>query len=260
MDNLPLTKSAGRGKPGQKARDMLSLSRPWKRAWGYGCFMVLAIWGFYPDSIWGSDFPDRLAAGEIVTYSMNVPGSGARRGEVTGVVAASPEKVWQVVTDVNNYQAFLPRMIRSRLVRFEELQRILQEQPSSAFQVEDILGPSPPDITGFRIPGQRYAGYFYGHVEVPWPLRNRWYIVRVQWDESQASRHFYTCSWSFLVGNMRENSGEWKVEPFGDRYTQLTYRVVADPGGFVPRSMAQEFTDETLPQVIAGVRRRVAYR
>jgi ribosome-associated toxin RatA of RatAB toxin-antitoxin module len=239
---------------------MLSLIRALRRALGYGCFMALAVWGVSPGSIRGSDFPDRLAAGEIVTYSINVPGSAGRRGEATGVVAASPEKVWQVVTDVNNYQTFLPRMIRSRLVRFEELSRILHEQPSSAFQVEAILDPSPPDLAGFRIPGQRYVGYFYAHVEVPWPLRNRWYIVRVQWDESQARRHIYTCSWSLVVGNLRENSGEWKVEPFSENRTRLTYRVIADPGGIVPRSLADEFTDEILPQIIAGVRRRVAYR
>jgi ribosome-associated toxin RatA of RatAB toxin-antitoxin module len=176
------------------------------------------------------------------------------------VVAASPEKVWQVVTDANNFQEFLPRMIRSRLVRFEELKRILQEQPSNAFEVEAILNSSPPDLAVFRIPGQKYVGYFYGHLEVPWPLRDRWYIVRVQWDESQAGHHIYTCSWSLLAGNLREYSGEWKVEPFGNNQTQLTYRVVADPGGFVPKSLAEEFTYKTLPEVIAGVRRRVAYR
>jgi ribosome-associated toxin RatA of RatAB toxin-antitoxin module len=222
--------------------------------------MVLAVWGFAPCSTWGSDFLKRLAAGEIITYSGKAPGSAARGGEATGMVAASPEKVWQVVTDANNYQEFLPKMIRSRLVRFEELRKILQEQPANAFEVEAILSSSPPDLAVFRIPGQRYIGYFYGHLEVPWPLRERWYIVRVQWDESQAARQIYTCSWSLVVGNLREYSGEWRVEPLGDNRTQLTYRVVADPGGFVPRSLAEEFTQETLPQVIAGVRRRVAYR
>jgi hypothetical protein len=36
--------------------------------------------------------------------------------------------------------------------------------------------------------------------------------------------------------------------------------VVIDPDSFIPKSVADEFTRETLPQVIAGVRRRVAYR
>lgn len=239
---------------------MANLGRPLRWALGFGCFLVLAGWGFAARYTWGSDFPGRLAAGEIITYSGNVPGSGARRGEATGVVAASPEKVWQVVTDANNFQQFLPKIVRSRLVRFEELERILREQPANAFEVEAILNDIPPELSVFRVPGQRYAGYFYGRVAVPWPLRDRWYIVRVQWDESQAARRIYTCSWSLTAGNLREYRGEWKLEPFGDRQTQLTYRVVTDPGGFVPKSLADEFTNETLPQIIAGVRRRVAYQ
>lgn len=239
---------------------MLSLGKPFRGAVGCCYFVLLTIWVFSPCSILGADFPSRLTAGEIITYSVSVPGSGAKRGEATGVVDASPEKVWQVVTDANNFQEFLPRMIRSRLVRFEELKRILQEQPSNAFEVEAFFSPNPLDLALFRIPGQRYIGYFYGHVEVPWPLKDRWYIVRVQWDETQAARHIYTCSWSLTLGNLREYSGEWKVEPFGDNRTRLTYRVVTDPGGFVPQFLVEDFSTKTLPQVIAGVRRRVASR
>ncbi len=63
-----------------------------------------------------------------------------------------------------------------------------------------------------------------------------------------------------LIGNLREYRGEWQVEPFGGDRTQLTYRVLTDPGGFVPKFLVEEFTTNTLPQVIAGVRRRMAHR
>lgn len=126
--------------------------------------------------------------------------------------------------------------------------------------MEAILGPSPPDLALFRIPGGKYTGYFYGHLEVPWPLRDRWYIVRVVWDESQGAGHLYTCSWSLLIGNLREYRGEWRVEPFGENRTRLTYRVVTDPGGLAPKFLVEEFSTKTLPQIIAGVRRRVASR
>jgi ribosome-associated toxin RatA of RatAB toxin-antitoxin module len=235
---------------------MLNLSKPFRCTLSYCCFVVLSIWGLAPCSVLGADFC-RLAAGEIVTYAVDVPGSGAKRGEATGVVDAPPEKVWQVVTDANNFPEFLPRIIKSRLVRFEELKRILQERPSSAFEAEAMFSSSPPDLSLFRIPGQKYTGYFYGHFQLPWPIRDRWYIVRVKWDETQANRQIYTCSWSLLVGNMREYSGEWKVEPFNGNRTQLTYQSVIDPGGFVPKSLIKEFTSKTLPEVIAGVRKRV---
>jgi ribosome-associated toxin RatA of RatAB toxin-antitoxin module len=242
---------------------MLVMSKLFRKLLFCCCVAALincGLLGFSPCSAWGADLSRRLAAGEIITFTEKAPGSGLKKGEATGMVAASPEKVWEVVTDANSFQEFLPRMIRSRLVRFEELQRILPERPASAAAVEAILSSSPPEVAHFRIPGQKYMGYFYGNLKVPWPLGNRWYIVRVQWDESQAARHTYTCSWSLIIGNLREYSGEWKVQPFGDRHTQLTYRAVTDPGGFVPKFVVEEFTTETLPEVIAGVRRRVAYR
>jgi ribosome-associated toxin RatA of RatAB toxin-antitoxin module len=229
--------------------------------WGLGCcgFIVLCILGVPFSSIPDPDFSSRLARGEIIYHSVEGSESGVKRGDATGMVAAPPDKVWQVVADVNNYQEFMPRMVRSRLVRFEELERILHESPASADAVEALFDPSPPDLVQIRVPGGKYSGYYYAQAEVPWPLRNRWYIARVLWDESQAARHIYTCSWSLFVGNLRKNRGEWKVEPFGDNRTQLTYRVEIGVGGFVPNFLVEEFSTQTLPQIIAAVRRRVSY-
>ncbi|RJR45830.1 MAG: hypothetical protein C4567_02930 [Deltaproteobacteria bacterium] len=224
------------------------------------CLAVLTIWGFLQHAALAADLQGRLAAGEIIFHSRDLPDSPAREAEATGVVEAPPLKVWETVTDANNFREFLPRMVNSRLVRFEELKRILQDRPGAPAGVEAILGPEPPDLASFRIPGGKFAGYFYGHVEVPWPLRDRWYVVRVTWDESAAARGIYTCSWSLVAGNLREYRGQWQVEPFGGHRTRLTYRVVTDPGGLAPQFLVEEFSTKTLPQVIAGVRARVASR
>ena len=228
------------------------------------CLLVFlhgGVWGLAPDFAWGADPSGRLAAGEIITDFEEVPGSNLKKGRVTGVVAAPPEKVWEVVTDANNFQFFMPRMLRSRLLRQEEVKRILQARPNSADAVEALLGSAPPpEVAQFRVPGRKYGGYFFGQVKVPWPLGNRWYIIKLQYDESQAARHIYRCSWSLVTGNLKENRGEWKVEPFGDNKTRLTYRVVTDPGGLVPKFIVEKFTAQTLPQIIIGVRNRLASR
>lgn len=224
------------------------------------CVVVLTIWGFAPVSTWGADLHNRLAAGEIIFTSEKVPGSSARRGEVTGVVDAPVEKVWQVITDANHFQEFMPKTVKSRLVGPDQLKIIQQKQPTTAAAMEALLGPTPPDQAFFRVPGQKYAGYFYGLMDVPFPLGDRWYLVKVLWDETQAARQIYTSSWSFLLGNLRDYSGEWKVEPFGHQKTRLTYRVVTDTGGFVPKFIVKQFTNTTLPQVITAVRQRLAYR
>lgn len=227
----------------------------------YVCRLAaLIIWGFFPYPAPGADIQTRLAAGEIIVHSAEVPGSAVKKGEAIGVVDASPARVWEVVTDANNFQEFLPRMVRSRLVRFEELRRILEERPGSAAAAEALLSAEPPELAIFRIPARKYLGYFYGHLEVPWPLRDRWYIVRVQWDETQGERGIYNCSWSLVAGNLREYYGEWLVKPYGANRTLLTYRAATDPGGLAPKFLVEEFSTRTLPQVIAGVRSRVANR
>ncbi len=233
--------------------------RPSQRTPWWCRVVVLATWGFIPLSTWGADLHSRLATGEIIFHSVKVSGSSARRGEVTGVINAPPEKVWQVITDANQFQEFMPITIKSRLVRPDELKIIQEKQPTTTADVEALLGPTPPDQAFFRVPGQKYTGSFYGLMDVPFPLGDRWYLVTVLWNETQAARQIYTASWSFLTGNLRDYSGEWKVEPFGDHKTRLTYRVVTDTGGFVPKFIVKQFTDTTLPQVITAVRRRVSH-
>ena len=209
--------------------------------WPFLCCSCVALflWVF-PAASFSADSSERLAAGEIITHIREVPGSAVREAEARGVVAAPPEKVWQVITDVNNYQQFLPGMLRSRLVRSQELEKIRKAKPLTASDVEAFFNTSPPEVEQFRIPGKKYTGYFYGNIEVPFPLGNRWYIVKVKFDESKAAHHIYTCSWSFVIGRLLENKGKWIVAPFRDNQTLLTYRVVTDPGGFAPKSLVEK--------------------
>lgn len=205
-----------------------------------------------------ADLHSRLAAGEIIASSDNLPGSTAKRGEVTGVVDAPPEMVWRVISDVNHFQEFMPRTLKSQVVTPEKVQEVLQKKPTQPQEVEKILGPTPPDPALFRIPGRKYLEYLYGHVGLPWPLNDRWYILKMQRDESQASQRRYTSSWSLIIGNLQENRGEWQLEPFGAQKTLLLYRLITDPGGSIPKFLVKRGTYVTLPKVITAVRKRVA--
>jgi len=205
-----------------------------------------------------ADLNNRLAAGEIIVSSENVPGSTTKRGEVLGVVDAPPEKVWQVITDVNHFHEFMPRTIRSQMVTPENVQEVLQKKPTQAQEVEAILGPTAPDPALFRVPGQKYIEHLYGHVDLPWPMDNRWYVLKMQRDESHASQRRYTSSWSLIIGNLKENRGEWRLEPFGEHQTLALYRLITDPGGPVPQFLVKQGTYVTLPKIIDSVRKRVA--
>lgn len=198
----------------------------------------------------------QLKAGEIVTTAKEVKGTSVKRGEVMGVINASPEIVWQVITDINSYKNFMPRTLNSMAVAADKVPLIVQRKPDSAADVEQLIGPLPAGTATARVPGGKYISYLYSHLNFPWPCKNRWYIIKLSQDETRAAQHCYHSSWSLVIGNLRENLGEWILEPFEATRTKVTYRLLTDPGGSIPEFLVNQATCNTLPQIIAAVKKR----
>jgi hypothetical protein len=201
---------------------------------------------------------NKLAAGEIIVSTKEVGGESRQCAEMMGVIDASPEIVWQVINDVNNFKNFMPRTHSSMAVAPEKIPLILQKSPARAEEVEKLLGPIPADPASYRVPGGTYTVYFYSNLDLPWPCSNRWYIIKGVKDETRAAGHYYHSSWSLVTGNLKENSGEWLLEPFGPGKTKAVYRLCTDPGGAIPKFLVKEGTFTTMPQIIKAVRKRAA--
>jgi ribosome-associated toxin RatA of RatAB toxin-antitoxin module len=198
----------------------------------------------------------KLKAGEIIVSSQEVPGTSSKRGEVMGVIDAAPEIVWRVITDINNFKYFMPKTLNSMAVTPEKLASILQCRPSRAKEVEQLLGPIPANPADSRIPGGKYTVYLYSHLDFPWPCHNRWYIIKLQQDETRAGQQRYHSSWLLVTGDLKENSGEWLVEPFDHGKTKVIYRLLTDPGGAIPGFLLACGTNSIMPQIIRAVRQR----
>ncbi len=211
--------------------------------------------GFVP-GVNARDACNQLKAGEIIVSAKEVDRTSLKRGEVVGVIDASPETVWQVITDINNYKYFMPRILNSMAVAADKLPQILQRRPGSPEEVEQLLGPVPADPASSRLPGGKYTSYLYSHLNFPWPCKNRWYIIKLSQDETRAAQHYYHSSWSLVIGNLRENLGEWILEPFEATRTKVTYRLLTDPGGAIPEFLVNQGTSTTLPQIITAVKKR----
>jgi hypothetical protein len=205
------------------------------------------------------DLYQKLAAGEIIVSIKEVPGKSLNCAEMVGVVDAPPEIVWQVITDVNNYKNFMPRTRNNMAVAPEKIPVILHRKATQPEEVEQLLGPLPPDPDIYRIPGGTYTIYIYSNLEFPWPCNNRWCIVKEVRNETQARQHVYHTSWSLVTGNLKENSGGWILEPFGSTKTKAIYKLCADPGGSIPKFLVNQGTLITMPQIIKAVRKQAAY-
>jgi ribosome-associated toxin RatA of RatAB toxin-antitoxin module len=196
----------------------------------------------------------RLAGGEIIVTCQSVPGSSVKRAEMTAIIKAPPEVVWRVITDINSFKYFMPNTRSSMVVAAEKIPLILQKRPTSAQEAEKLIGPTPATVS--RIPGGKYVVYHYSDLNLPWPCHDRWYILKCLLDETRAAQHYYRSSWSLVIGNLKENSGEWVLEPYGVNQTKVIYRLSTDPGGAIPGFLVERGTCITLPQVMKAVRKR----
>ncbi|MHB8068827.1 MAG: SRPBCC family protein [Desulfobaccales bacterium] len=223
--------------------------------------LLAAAFLFSPGLVPGAGAQDevrgKLKKGEIIVSAKEVDGTSLKRGEVMGVIDASPETVWQVITDINNYKHFMPRTLNSMTVAGDKLPQILKRRPGSPEELEQLLGPVPAETANSRLPGGKFICYLYSHLNFPWPCKNRWYILKLELDETSAARHRYRSSWSLVIGNLRENLGEWILEPFDSTRTKVTYRLLTDPGGAIPDFLVNQATSTTLPQIITAIKQRV---
>lgn len=234
----------------------LSLTRKFSRAWIFLWFTGINTVLWLAPCAGAQDVRSKLGAGEVIVSTHEVPGTSVKRAEMIGVINALPEIVWQVITDVNSFKYFMPRTLNSMAVAAEKLPLILQKRPTQAKEVEQLLGSTPADPISYRIPGGKYIMYFYSHLNFPWPCSNRWYIVKGEQDETRAAQHYYHSSWSLIIGNLKENSGEWILEPFTSTRTKATYKLSTDPGGAIPGFLVDRGTCTTMPQIIEAIRER----
>lgn len=219
---------------------------------------IFAAFSFVPQAGAQVGMGSKLAAGEIIVSTQEEQGSSLKHAEMTAIINAPPEIVWQIITEVNAYKFFMPRTIASMAVAPEMVPEIVNKKPTRAEEVEKLLPRTPANPASYRIPGDIYTVYHYSNLNFPFPCNNRWYIVKVINNETRAGQHAYHLSWSLVIGNLKENSGEWILEPFGNNKTKATYRLNTDPGGSIPDFLIKQGTNSTMPQIIKAVRERAS--
>jgi hypothetical protein len=206
----------------------------------------------------GEEIRSRLDKGEIIVAAQDKPDSSLKSAEMTAIINAPPEIVWQIITDLNNFKFFMPRTQASMAVAPEKVPEIVKMKPARAEEVEKLLPRTPANPANYRIPGGKYTVFHYSNLDFPFPCSNRWYIVKGMNDETRAAQHYYHLSWSLVIGNLKENSGEWILEPYGTNQTKAIYRLITDPGGAIPGFLIKQGTCTTMPQIIKVVRERAA--
>ncbi len=204
---------------------------------------------------YGLRLTDRQVAdiqrGEIVRTFETVQGTGIKTGMAAGILDAPIEKVWAVIHDHNNFKDFMPNTKESIL--FDPA--VVQQALGLKF---DYSSSDPGVLMDFlrehRVSAMSGAtGYFFNLLNMPWPLRDLWYIIKLT---DQKREDVWINSWEMLAGNMKSDRGSWTLVPYSDGATFVLYNAFADPGVVVPDPFVNLALNVGLPGILRAVKRR----
>jgi hypothetical protein len=180
--------------------------------------------------------PNGCDEGKCCTYSFAVytrdrPGSEVKEVKAVGQVDAPPEKVFGVVTDYEHQVGNMP---------------YIEDQA--------VFTRSESEVVLWAI------GNF------PFVSKRDW-VVRTKLEKNLPGG-VWRASWEpTILANvpppedgvvrLKVNTGSWTLEPLdGGKRTMATYQLLTDPGGSIPKFIANKANTTALPELFARVRKR----
>ena len=176
----------------------------------------------------------QVARDDGITVMARTPEGGAvSEVKATALVDAPPQDVWRVIRDYANYSKTMPYTEESRVLASEQEGKIT---------------------------------VFYCLVNAPL-VDKRDFIIRIR-DESdwKDGKGFLKAAWTMTtdgapavregVVRVKLNNGYWLVEPREEgKKTFVTYYLYTDPGGSLPKWIADKANKTSVPDVLRAVRK-----
>jgi hypothetical protein len=181
-----------------------------------------------------------LAAEEegIKIYARSREGQDVKEMRAIGLIDASPHEVWKAIRDYNNYPKTMPYTEEAKVVASE---------------------------------GGDKTIWFYSVINAPLVDRRDYVIKIIDESDWRDGKGFLKVTWTAWNEKdkgqpERENSvrvkindGYWLLEPReAGKKTFATYYVYTDPGGSLPKFVANRANSVAVPDVFTAIRKVVA--
>lgn len=166
----------------------------------------------------------------IRVWARDVSGSSIREVKAETIINLPAKRVWAVLYDVSRYPEFMPYLIKGK-----------------------VIGAAGPG-----------AQYEYQLIDPPFVDR-RDYTLKVTVKQNEETG-LYTRSWVPAndkgppkqedVVRIEVCKGAWTVERLGSQSTRVEYYLYTDPGGSIPKWIANKANSTSVPDLVDAVRKR----
>lgn len=163
-----------------------------------------------------------LERGEVLVLLTEVSGSPVKKATAVTLVDAPAENVFAILLDYNSFPEYMPYCKKVELEKKE---------------------------------GERSWVKF--ELDFPWPIGDRHYVLIMSSDREGGA---FASSWTYEKdsGNINDTYGSWEVLPYKGGKSFVRYTCFTDPGGNIPGWANNMATEVAVPNVIAGLRKRVS--
>jgi START domain len=169
----------------------------------------------------------------IVVDARSVPGSSVDEVRAETEIAVAPTRVFAVLLDSDHFVEFMPYIVEASTVARET---------SSVWYLYQRISPPFVSDRDYTLRQKSSEDPQHGRYELQWEAANsrgpaaRDGVVRVE-----------NCTGAYVVQGI--DSGE---------RTRLTYRLRTDPGGSIPKWLANQANRESVPALLQAIARRSA--
>lgn len=182
----------------------------------------------------GPDWTEAYHRNGLIIFTKDVEA----RHEIIAVseVDVPPETVFNVVSDFEHYQDFMPYVEESRVL-----------SRKSDRDVITYARIAPPFVSERDYPLQ---------VRMTHGSSSNGGVFKVEWTARPEARPEIEG-----VVRVKLNEGSWVAEPLDDgRRTRLTYTVLTNPGGLIPDFVVSMSNTVAIPELFEAVKKRSAER
>lgn len=181
----------------------------------------------------------------------------------TSAIAAQ----WKLVKDEDGIKVYLNRPAGSQYQSFRGVALIKADIPTLSRLQENLTIACKwlyacADMRLLKIDGD--STFVYMTTALPWPAATRDMVLRVQTEQSDDGsvlRHLSAINGMepLVPGLIRveQLEGIWRMVPKGERETEVTYQLQAEPAGDIPSWLANRFVIDA-PMVTLTTLRAVA--
>ena len=161
---------------------------------------------------------------------------------------AKPQILWKVLTDTNLWKEIHSDYKDSQTLDKQRYDLVAEEKPHDIKAYHDIVGNAQFPSDYGRIPGGIWMSYDMQEFNFPWPFADRWAVMKVKNDESDAKKGVYHYEYKMVAGNFRESRGYWEILPLPDKpgWSEFRGEYRADPGIETPQFLTRALFKSSL--------------